>query len=56
MVRTDAADEVHLHGYDIRAAASPGVDATLDVTTNIPGKFELELEDSGLKLGELEVR
>ena len=56
VVRSDARDEVHLHGYDVRVVASPGVEAILDVTASIPGRFELELEDSGAKLGELEVR
>jgi len=56
IVRGDVTDEAHLHGYDIRADIAPGSDGVLDVTADIPGVFEFELEDSGLRLGELEVR
>ncbi|MGH9181384.1 MAG: hypothetical protein ACRDY5_06680 [Acidimicrobiales bacterium] len=56
VVRSDATDEVHLHGYDIHADVGPGTDATIELTTAIPGKFEIELEDSKLRLGELRVR
>jgi ABC-type glycerol-3-phosphate transport system substrate-binding protein len=56
VVRSDVADEVHLHGYDLHAEVAPGADATLVLTTDIPGQFEIELEDAKLRLGELEVR
>lgn len=56
VVRSDVADEVHLHGYDLHADVGPGADATLVLTTDIPGQFEIELEDAKLRLGELEVR
>lgn len=56
VVRSDVADEVHLHGYDLHADVAPGADATLVLTTDIPGQFEIELEDAKLRLGELEVR
>lgn len=50
------ADEFHLHGYDIKADLTPGVGGAVNVTASIPGKFDIELEDSGLTLGNLEVR
>lgn len=56
IVRSDVADHAHLHGYDLLADVAPGRDGVIDVTANIPGVFEIELEDAGLPIGELEVR
>lgn len=55
-VISDVADEVHLHGYDLRAPAGPGQPATITFTADKPGVWEVELEDSGVKLLDLEVR
>lgn len=54
-VVSDVSDHVHLHGYDIFADVGPGAPATIEFTADIPGIFELELEDSGVRLVELEV-
>ena len=54
-VTADRADEVHLHGYDRKVDAEPGKQATLEFTADTPGVFEVELEESGLKLLELQV-
>ena len=56
VVRSDVADHVHLHGYDIMRDVGPGEPAQLVFDADIPGRFEIELEDSGLQLAELEVR
>lgn len=56
VVRSDVADEVHVHGFDQSAAVAPGKPATLRFTAVAPGKFEVELERSKLALVELEVR
>ena len=56
VVRSDVADHVHLHGYDIMRDVGPGQPAQLVFDADIPGRFEIELEDSGLQLAELEVR
>ena len=55
-VTADVADEVHLHGYDLTADVAPGAPATIRVTADAPGRFEVELEDSGIQVAELEVR
>lgn len=55
-VTSDVADEVHLHGYDERAQVAPGEPATIRFVADVPGRFELELEETGVPIGELEVR
>jgi hypothetical protein len=55
-VRSDVADHVHLHGYDLMRDVAPGAPAQLVFTADIPGRFEIELEDRHLQLAELEVR
>ncbi|MEO5575507.1 MAG: hypothetical protein ABIR67_09705 [Gaiellaceae bacterium] len=55
-VTADVADHVHLHGYDLMADVKPGKPATIRFTATAPGRFELELEDRGVQIGELEVR
>ena len=56
VVRSDTADEVHLHGYDVSRPVGRGRQARLAFVAKIPGRFELELEDSGVQLAELTVR
>ena len=56
VVSADVSDEVHLHGYDLTADVSPGQAATIRFAATAPGRFELELEDRGLEIAELEVR
>jgi uncharacterized cupredoxin-like copper-binding protein len=55
-VTADVADEVHLHGYDKSAEVAPGKPAEIRFTADIPGVFEVELEQRKQKLVELEVR
>jgi hypothetical protein len=55
-VTADVADEVHLHGYDKSAEVAPGKPAQIRFTADIPGVFEVELEQRKQKLIELEVR
>ena len=55
-VTADVADHVHLHGYDRMVDVGPGRPAQLRFTADIPGVFEVELEERGLKLLDLEVR
>jgi heme/copper-type cytochrome/quinol oxidase subunit 2 len=54
-VTADRADEVHLHGYDRKVDTEPGKPAVLEFTADVPGVFEVELEEAGLKLVELQV-
>ena len=55
-VTSDVADHVHLHGYDVMADVGPGEPATIEFSADVPGRFEIELEDLGLQIAELEVR
>ena len=55
-VEADRAEEVHVHGYDLKGDVAPGKPAIIDFTANVPGVFEVELEESGLKLFELQVQ
>lgn len=56
IVRSDTADEVHLHGYDISRPVAAGGRARLPFVAKIPGRFEVELEESGVQIAELTVR
>ena len=56
IVRSDTADEVHLHGYDISRPVAAGGRAHLPFVAKIPGRFEVELEESGVQIAELTVR
>ena len=54
-VTADVSDEVHLHGYDIKADVGPGAPAVIEFVADIPGIFEVELEGTGQRIVELEV-
>ncbi len=54
-VTSDVADEIHLHGYDIMVDVAAGETADLTFDATIPGVFEAELENEGIKLVELEI-
>lgn len=55
-VDSDTADEVHVHGYDKKVDVSAGGVAEIAFTPDIPGVFEVELEEIKLDLLQLEVR
>jgi hypothetical protein len=54
-VTADVSDEVHFHGYDLSANVAPGKPAEIEFTADIPGQFEIELENRGQLIGVLEV-
>lgn len=56
VVTSDVDDHIHVHGYDIFQGVTAGEPATLTFTADIPGVFEVELEDSGAHLVDLQVR
>ena len=56
VVSSDKADEVHVHGYDETDDVSPKERAELEFTADIPGVFEVELEEAVLPLFELQVQ
>ena len=54
-VKTDVADEVHVHGYDLMFDTTPDEETPIEFEATIPGVFEIELEDAGVLLTRLEV-
>jgi hypothetical protein len=55
-VTSDAADEVHLHGYDKEIEITAGKPGSIDFTANLPGIFEVETHKSNLQLLQIEVK
>ena len=45
VVKSDVADEVHLHGYDISRDVPAGGTVRISFTATLPGRFEVELEE-----------
>jgi hypothetical protein len=56
VVRSDAGEEVHVHGYDIERELTPGKALRIPITANIPGRFEVELHHPDVLLAVLEVQ
>ena len=56
VVRTDAGEEVHLHGYDVEKPVTPGTPVRIPFTADLPGRFELELHHPDALLAVIEVK
>ena len=54
-VTSDAADEVHVHVYDLRQAVSANASASVEFVADKPGVIEVELESAKLVLARLEI-
>jgi hypothetical protein len=54
-VRSDVADELHVHGYDIGTPLPAGEEVVLKFFASKAGRFEVELHGAHLELGALEV-
>ncbi len=54
-ITSDIADEIHVHTYDQKVDLVAGQSADLTFLARIPGVFEVELEQRGKKVLELEV-
>jgi hypothetical protein len=54
-VQSDVADEIHVHGYDLKKDVTAGGSASFSFTASIEGRFEIELEEAGTQIAELEV-
>jgi hypothetical protein len=52
---TDAADELHVHGYDLHLKTRPGETVSVNFVAKRTGRFGLELHRAELELGALEV-
>jgi hypothetical protein len=55
VVRSDVADEIHLHGYDLSRDVEAGGQARIVFTADVPGRFEVELEERRTPIAELTV-
>ena len=53
--KSNTADELHLHGYDLHARITPQETAVLEFSANRTGRFTLELHQAQTELGALEV-
>lgn len=54
-VRSDVADEIHVHGYDLSEGVTAGGSASFAFPADIEGIFEVELEERGTPIAELRV-
>jgi type III secretory pathway component EscV len=54
-VRSPRRQEVHVHGYDLMRDAAPGAPARFSFKATITGRFDIEFEEAGKQIGELEV-
>lgn len=54
-VRSNTADEVHVHGYDVTERLPAGKAAPVSFPAEIEGIFEVELHGSGMQIAELRV-
>lgn len=56
VVKSDTADEIHLHGYDISRDVAAGGTARIAFRATVPGRFEVELENRGVQIADLTVQ
>jgi hypothetical protein len=54
-VLSDVDAEIHVHGYDVFFEAPAGVPTEVTLTADVPGIFEVELEETHTPLFALEV-
>jgi hypothetical protein len=54
-VKSDVADEVHVHGYDIKKDVAAGGSVRFSFPASIEGVFEVELEGRKEQIAELRV-
>jgi hypothetical protein len=56
VVIADVSDHVHVHGYDLMSDVAPGSPGVVSFTANVPGQFEIELEDRSRQIAQLTVQ
>lgn len=54
-VESDAAEEIHVHGYDVSRDVPAGGSVSFSFPAEIEGIFEIELEELGVQIAELTV-
>jgi hypothetical protein len=55
IVRSDTADEVHFHGYDIAKDVSAGGSVRFRMKATIDGRFEVELENRKVQIATVDI-
>jgi glucose/arabinose dehydrogenase len=55
-VTSDVDDEVHVHGVDLMRDVSAGTPAHLEFDLPDPGRYEIELEQRGLPIADIQVQ
>ncbi len=54
-VKSDVADEIHVHGYDVMKDVKAGGQVSFSFPAKIDGIFEVELEGAGVQIASLKV-
>ena len=54
-VMSDVDEELHLHGYEKEVEIEAGETGEISLTATISGRFPIELHDSDMEIGSLEV-
>jgi hypothetical protein len=54
-VKSDTADEIHIHGYDLHKDVTKGGSVHFTFPASIDGKFVVELENAGEQIASLQV-
>ncbi|MGB7859922.1 MAG: hypothetical protein WBM90_05445 [Acidimicrobiia bacterium] len=55
VVSADSEEHVHVHGYDLFFDVTPAEPADIEFVADVPGVFEIEVEDTHSLIAELEV-
>jgi hypothetical protein len=55
-VVSDVADEIHVHGYNLKKDVPKGGSVEFSFPATIEGVFEVELENAGVQIANLEVQ
>jgi hypothetical protein len=56
-VRSDTPGEIHFHGYDVhRDVPEGGGTVRFKLPAKFDGRFEVEVEDTGVQIAEVEVQ
>lgn len=55
VVRSDGADEVHVHGFDIKKDVPANGNVRFEFRADIEGVFEVELETTHVQIAELRI-
>jgi len=55
VVHSDVADEIHVHGYNLKQDVAAGGTARITFVADVAGRFEAELEHHGTQIADLTV-